>query len=234
MKLSKIAKAVIAGSVLMAGVAQAGVTGNVAFTSDYLFRGVSQTMNNAAVQGTLSYAFDSGLYLTAWGSSAGFANPDGGMELDTLIGYGGKAGDLSYDVGVMRYNYPGANEPYAYEEVYGSVSMAGAKLGVNYSPDYYNESDKFLYTYVSYGTEVAGVAVSASAGLNTFDSVAMMQKALGTTSDDDSYVDYKVAFGKTLDGVALELAYVGSNIKEEDLANKLSEGRVVFTATKSF
>lgn len=245
MKMSKLTTAILAGSLLMAGTASAEeakspvtVTGSVAFTTDYLFRGISQTSNNAAVQGAMTVSHESGLYFTAWGSS--IASAAGGLELDTLLGYAGKAGDVGYDVGVMRYNYPGLNVNTLggvdadYDEVYASVSFAGAKLGVNYSPDYFAESDKFLYVYGAYSTEVAGLGLAASVGLNSFDDNAAMGQALGYTGTDDSYIDYKVAVSKSLAGVGFELAYMGSDIDDTDLAGGIGEGRAVLTASKAF
>lgn len=233
MKMSKLSSALLAtGLMAAAATATAGVSGNVAFTTDYLFRGVSQSSENAAIQGTLSYGFDSGFYLTAWGSSVSNANPAGGLELDTLAGYSGKAGEVGYDVGVMRYNYPGATDPLAYDEVYGSVSYKGAKLGLNYSNDYYGGTGKFLYSFLEYGTEVGGVGLFAHVGLNKFDEDAL--------SVYDGYVDYKVAVSKTLNDVGFELAYVGSDIDEADCAAfsgdsaGACEGRVVGTVSKSF
>lgn len=251
MKLTKISAAVLSASMLFvaasASAADEAVTtaGGVAFTSDYLFRGISQSSNNAAVQGTLTVNHESGLYFTAWGSS--IASGAGGLELDTLIGFAGKAGEVGYDVGVMRYNYPGLNDKTSgvtdadgngvdadYNEIYGSVSFSGAKLGLNYSPDYFLESDKFLYVYGAYSTEVSGFGLSASVGLNMFDDEDMMAQALGYTGDDDSYIDYKVAVSKSVLGVGLELAYIGSDIDEDDLGGDLSTGRAVLTASKSF
>lgn len=244
--LRKLSTLILSSGLLVVAVsANAGTAGGVAFTSDYLFRGISQTSNNSAVQGTLTYNFNSGVYLTAWGSS--IASP-AGQELDLLAGYTGKVQEVSYDVGVMRYAYPGWSKenlgvadadgnPVApdYNEVYGSVSYKGAKFGLNYSPDYFAESGKFLYTYVSYGAEVGkGVSVFASVANNAFKDNAMMKQALGYSGTKDSYIDYKVAASKTFDGVGVELAYVGSSIKEEELAGNISTGRVVFTASKSF
>lgn len=237
MKMTNLSKALMAaGLMTAAAAAHAGVTGNVAFTSDYLFRGVSQTSNNAAIQGTLSYAHDSGLYATAWGSSVSGANPVGGLELDTLLGFSGKSGDLGYDVGVMRYNYPGATDPLAYNEVYGSVSMMGGKLGLNYSNDYYGGTDKFLYTYLEYSATVSEIGLFAHVGMNSFDSAAMMTASLGLagTNTDDSYMDYKLAVSKTLGGVGLELAYMGSNIDDTECGGGICEGRVVGTVSKAF
>ncbi|HNN28266.1 MAG TPA: TorF family putative porin [Agitococcus sp.] len=242
MKLSSLAKALLASSMLFSAVTASAadpvtVSGSAAFTSDYLFRGVSQTSNNAAVQGAMTFTHESGAYFSLWGSS--IASGAGGLELDTLLGYGGKAGEVAYDVGVMRYNYPGLNDNNAafeadYNEVYASVSTMGAKVGFNYSPDYFFESDKFLYLYASYGTEVAGVGLFGSVGMNKFDSAAMMSQALGTTGSDDSYIDYKLAASKAISGITVEGAYIGSNIDEKECGAGLCEGRFVLTLTKGF
>ncbi|HMU87978.1 MAG TPA: TorF family putative porin [Agitococcus sp.] len=242
MKLSSLAKALLASSMLFSAVNASAadpitVSGSAAFTSDYLFRGVSQTSNNAAVQGAMTFTHESGAYFSMWGSS--IASGVGGLELDTLLGYSGKAGEVAYDVGVMRYNYPGLNDNNAafeadYNEVYASVSTMGAKVGFNYSPDYFFESDKFLYLYASYGTEVAGVGLFGSVGMNKFDSAAMMSQALGTTGSDDSYIDYKLAASKAISGITVEGAYIGSNIDEKECGAGLCEGRFVLTLTKGF
>jgi uncharacterized protein (TIGR02001 family) len=243
MKLSHLAKALLASSVLLSSVnAMAAepitVSGSAAFTSDYLFRGVSQTSNNAAVQGAMTFTHESGMYFSLWGSS--IASGAGGLELDTLLGYGGKAGEVAYDVGVMSYNYPGLNKNTSgsfdadYMEVYGSISTMGAKVGFNYSPDYFFESEKFMYLYASYGTEIAGVGVSGSIGINKFDDAAMMSQALGTTGSDDSYMDYKLAASKAIGGVTVEGAYIGSDIDDMECGAGLCEGRFVLTVSKGF
>jgi len=105
---------------------------------------------------------------------------------------------------------------------------------LNYSTEYFNESDKFMYVYASYGTEVAGVGLSASVGMNKFDSAAMMTQALGTTGKDDSYMDYKIAASKSLSGLTFEGAYIGSDIDEKECGGGLCEGRFVVTMTKGF
>ncbi len=237
MKLSHLANALLASSMLFTAVnANAAdpitVSGSAALTSDYLFRGVSQTSNSTAAQVGMTFTHETGAYVGLWGSNISGIN--GGLELDTLLGYSGKAGEVGYDVGVMRYNYPASNDPLAYDEVYASVNTMGAKLGLNYSSDYFNKSDKFMYIYASYGTEVSGVGLSASLGMNKFDSSAMMGKALGTTGTDDSYMDYKLAASKSFGGLTFEGAYIGSDIDEVDCGGALCEGRFVVTMTKGF
>lgn len=239
MKLSKLSYAVVVASLMAAGVAQAEIktSGSVAFTTDYKFRGISQSNTNAAVQGSMTATHDSGVYFTAWGSS--IANANGGLELDTLLGYAGTSGDVGYDVGVMRYNYPGndgSKGKLSYNEVYASVSAKGAKLGVNYSDDYYDESGKFLYVYGTYAAEVHnGFGIVASVGLNQFDDAAgLVAAGIPHGSNEDSYIDYKVGLTKSVEGIGFELAYIGTDIASDDDSSNLGEGVAVLTATKSF
>ncbi|MEL0028290.1 MAG: TorF family putative porin [Perlucidibaca sp.] len=244
MKLSKLSHAVAVASLLAVGAsanAAISVSGSAAFTTDYKFRGISQTSNSAAVQGGLTFTHDSGAYLSAWGSSVDSLT--GGAEMDILLGYAGTAGDVGYDVGVMRYGYPGANRANFgalpdYNEVYGSVSAYGAKLGVAYSDDYFGETGKFSYVYASYGTEVSGVGLSASVGYNKlYDTGASFSLA----KVDDDYIDYKVAASKDLGfldeglkGVTVEVAYIGTDLKEADLPGLNVDGSVVATVSKAF
>lgn len=252
MKLSKLSSAVIVASLMAAGVAQAEVksSGSVAVTSDYKFRGISQTKTNAAIQGSLTLSHDSGVYFTAWGSSVDL-DLVGGSEVDTLLGYAGTAGDVSYDVGVMRYNYPGANDSNStltpkvtpdFNEVYASVAYKGAKLGVAYSDDYYLESGKFSYIYGSYATEVAGFGVMAQVGVAQFDEAAGFTTAIapGTTVvGEDSYIDYKVAVTKAVAGLNVEVAYVGTDFDRDDFDGtgafeNTAKASAVVTVSKSF
>lgn len=243
MKLSSLAKALLASSMLFtAAHATAAepvtVSGSAAFTSDYLFRGVSQTGNNAAVQAGMTAAHESGAYISIWGSSVGFTDAgfgvDGGLEIDTLVGFSGKAGEVGYDVGVMHYGYPSNDGALGYDEVYASVSTMGFKVGLNYSPDYFAQSDTFMYLYAGYSTEVSGITLSGNLGMNKFDSNAMMTKALGTTGTDDSYMDYKLAASTAVSGVTVEGAYIGSDIDEKDCGGGVCEGRFVLTVSKGF
>lgn len=90
------------------------VTGNVALTSDYVFRGISQTGGNPALQGGLDYTHRSGFYLGTWGSNVGWiedfqAYASGNVELDLYGGFRGTLGatGVDYDLGVIGYFYPG-------------------------------------------------------------------------------------------------------------------------------
>lgn len=111
---------VVAGALLLSlctlgsGSARAEVSGSLTLTSDYLFRGISQTGEEPALQGGVEYAAESGFYAGAWGSSISWladADPDvsSQVELDGYLGYRGSFGGsgLGYDVGAIHYWYPG-------------------------------------------------------------------------------------------------------------------------------
>ena len=106
---------------------------NVGATSDYRYRGISQSRLKPAVQGGIDYADKSGLYVGAWGSSIKWikdAGGDAGMELDLYAGYKGAVGDVSYDLGFLRYEYPSNKLAVSANtnEVYGAVTMGPATL----------------------------------------------------------------------------------------------------------
>jgi uncharacterized protein (TIGR02001 family) len=78
--------------------------GNVGFTTDYVFRGVSQTGGEATVQGGVDLTCGN-FYVGVWGSGINFGN---GTEIDLYGGYRTNFGRLGVDVGFIYYAYPGA------------------------------------------------------------------------------------------------------------------------------
>ena len=91
------------------------VTGNLAITSDYRFRGLSQTFGEGfdpglAVQGGIDYANASGFYVGNWDSSlSGVQYPNGSaLEMDFYGGYKLSSGDTTWDFGTIYYYYPGS------------------------------------------------------------------------------------------------------------------------------
>ncbi|MDH5710711.1 MAG: TorF family putative porin, partial [Gammaproteobacteria bacterium] len=92
--VSAIAAALTSGNVL----AEASV--NVAATTNYLWRGVTQSTDTASVSGGIDWSDASGLYMGLWSGSL-----VGGTETDLYAGFAGEAGGLGYDVGVISYQY---------------------------------------------------------------------------------------------------------------------------------
>ncbi len=110
----KLIAALVAGALTSVSAfaedAPSPLTFNVGVVSDYLFRGVSQTHGDPALQGGVDYAFSNGFYVGAWGSTISWvkdAYGKGSTEIDLYGGYRGNfAGDWTYDVGYIAYNYP--------------------------------------------------------------------------------------------------------------------------------
>ena len=80
------------------------MSGNVAVTSDYAFRGISQTLEEPAIQGGIDLEHPTGLYLGTWGSSLNFGEdmPRAQVELDVYGGFGFSAAELfDVDLGLI-------------------------------------------------------------------------------------------------------------------------------------
>ncbi|MBR0566926.1 TorF family putative porin [Azoarcus sp. L1K30] len=114
MRKSLIVTALIAALPLMSTAhaeEESPFSGNFSLTTNYVFRGISQTQSNPAVQGGVDYAHSSGFYVGTWASNVGWvddiAKTRNNMEWDFYFGYAGEAGPISYDVGAIRYFYPG-------------------------------------------------------------------------------------------------------------------------------
>lgn len=197
------------------------VSGDVTFVSDYAFRGISQTDEAPALQGGLTLAAESGLYVSVWGSSVDFGG-QGTLELDVMLGWSGDIAEgWSADVGIMRYGYPNTElEGSNFWEAYGSVSYQDFTVGLTYSDDFYGSTGKYYYIYAGYSLALTeNFAVDFHIGQNEF-------------SDDSSasYLDYGVTLSTEVLGIGLSLAYIDTDFKD----NELFDSRVVFAISKSF
>jgi uncharacterized protein (TIGR02001 family) len=103
-------------------------TGNVAFTSDYVFRGVSQSSGEAAVQGGVELSCGR-FYVGAWGSSVSDNINEYGSEIDIYGGYKTTLGRFAFDVGFTYYTYPGLNGDANFLELKAGVSTEVWKGG---------------------------------------------------------------------------------------------------------
>lgn len=95
------------------------LTGNFGIFSQYIFRGLTQTNRNPAVQGGFDYTHSSGFYAGTWlsniswltDSSAATGYTSAPLEWDFYGGYRNTFGksDFGYDVGLLQYYYPGTH-----------------------------------------------------------------------------------------------------------------------------
>ena len=87
------------------------LSGGIAVTSDYRFRGISLSNEKVAVQPTLTVSHESGLYAGVWGSSLPDSNAYGKFELDLYAGFNTEvASGTTVDLGVTYYTYPGSHD----------------------------------------------------------------------------------------------------------------------------
>ena len=214
------------------------ISGNVALTSDYRFRGISQSDEEFAIQGGFDAEFGPGFYLGIWGSSVDFDTNgpccDGSLELDYYGGWASSIGDTDFgiDVGYIYYDYPGDDgDEGDYQEFYVSGSWRDLAIGVHYSDDYYAETDEFWYVYGDYslGLFDTGLTLDLHVGYN------MLEEDGGfLSSDEDAYTDYSVSATYTYAGVDFSLAWVGTDLDDDDVfGTDWADDTAVFTISKS-
>ena len=231
-------KTLIAGAVLAATTtaAMAEISGNVSMLSDYAFRGVSQTDEQMALQGGLDYAHESGFYVGTWASnvdSSFFNDPqDPQLEVDVYAGYGGElANGISYDLGILHYDYPGAKSADT-DELYISGSMAGFTVSLNYSDElaFLGSTESAWYLAAGYEMTLAqDIGLAVHVGLSDGDA---FDGGAGAAFND-SYVDWSIGVSKTVAGVDLGLTYVDSDADDANYFGDLAEARIVFSVGKS-
>lgn len=189
---------------------------NAAVTSDYRYRGISQTRLRPALQGGADYVnHPTGLYAGAWLSTIKWtrdAGGDGAIELDLYAGKRGMIGDqVSYDAGVLRYAYPSnglARVPgFANADTTELYGQLGYKLAyIKYShavTNLFGFIDSKNSGYLDIGASIeagTGLVISLHAGRQVVQNVSAA-----------SYVDWKIGLAKDFGGVSGSLALVGTN-----------------------
>lgn len=240
MTISKITlAAALAASALVAAPAFAQdapadgftVTGNVGGVSDYRFRGVSQTGEDFAVQGSINLNHSSGFYVGTWASNVDGFN---GSEVDVYGGYTTTVGALTLDGGLYWYLYPATtNTDYAevYASVKGAVGPATVKVGVNYAPEQQaigSEDNFYLYGDLSAGIPNTPISLRAHLGRSIGDSAL--------TFGGDDYWDYSVGADLTWKNLTFGVTYLDTDLKESryGLFHDNVDSTVLFSLTAAF
>lgn len=217
---------------------------NAAVTSDYRYRGISQTRLDPAIQGGVDYTHsDNGFYVGAWASSIKWIDDAGGdanVELDI---YAGKRGNItesfSYDVGVLTYVYPNNNmdEVAGFDnadttEVYGQLSYGVAYLK-------YSHAVTNLFGFVdSENSGYIDLGATISLGNNFILNLHAGHQKVENNSIA-SYDDWKIGVTRDFGICTLVLAVIGTNADEAAYASPangkfLGKDAVVVTLSKIF
>jgi uncharacterized protein (TIGR02001 family) len=234
------------------------LTANVSLVSDYLYRGISQTGTKPAIQGGFDYARANGFYAGVWGSSISWISDgalatNAGLELDTYFGFKNSfAGDFSYDIGYLRYNYPSATYvnpiPANFakadtDEIYGAIGYKWLLVKYSYSlGDTFSVSrakgTSYLDLSASYPIADTGITLGAHFGRQAYKGASA--DALKAAGADPSYSDYKLSASKDFSGFVAGLAYSRTNASTAPgafykiLNRDLGQGKAVLSLSRSF
>jgi len=201
------------------------LSGNITLTSDYRFRGITQTQTDPAIQGTATLTHKSGLYFSAFAS-----NVDSSSVPVTL------------DIGASYYNYISGNDG-DYAELYARLILERILINddslltsLSYTNDYAGQDKNSWNATLGYAVPLAqtNFGAVASIGYTTVDDYDFNQQG------ENSYFDYKAGltynFASFPDASA-ELAVVGTNLDTDALDHAGKRGvdtGAVFTLTKAF
>ena len=211
------------------------ITGGATLTSDYRFRGISQSNKRFAIQGTIGVSHVSGFYVGTWGSSIDDYVANGGdAEVDLYGGYKKTFNGTTADVGVLYYYYPGSSnnaqapghynsdfvEPYAsLTHVFGPLT---GKVGVAYAPKQHalscaydlrcggraREDNIYLYGEGSVAIPNTPITISAHVGHN--DGRSYLTNGL------KDYWDWNLGAAYVWRNLTFGVSYVDTDIKDSE------------------
>lgn len=199
-------------------------------TSDYVFRGVSQSDNDPAIQGSFGVGYGM-FYAGIWGSSIDWTNslddPDAEIELDYYAGITPTWGAATFDLGFIYYDYPGAQgDPDLLElkaGVKGEVAK-GLSAGATfyYSPDY-NDVEYAVYE---------GTASYALPAVNVFS-----PSISGTVGHYDwqtpgiDYTYWNAGLAVAVEKLTFDFRYWDSDLSTGECGGNFCDERFVFSTT---
>lgn len=223
--------------------ASSGFSGTLTLTSDYRFRGVSQSDNGAALQGSVDYNHESGFYVGAWASNIQFDDDpiDARIELDLYAGYSIALSDVT-EVSLKGVYYwyvdadiPSGDPAYDYFEVIGGISRKLGKtdlsLEVAYSPDY------FLEVGAAWAV-TGGIGFPLCETLWFFDGGLDGSAHFGVQAFDDAtvpdYTFWDLGVTATWGNFDLDARYVDTDLDVVECGLDICEGGVVVSGTLNF
>ena len=215
------------------------LSGGIAVTSDYRFRGISLSNETVAVQPTLTVSHESGLYAGVWGSTLPDSPAYGKFELDL---YGGFATEIAsgtkVDVGVTYYTYPGSEDggaPTDYFEGIGKLSHdigpVSATALVAYAPKQNSlGDDDNIYLNLGLAAGIPDSPVTLTAGIGYNDG------SLGLASPDGKYIDWSLGVSFAAGPLTFSVQYIDTDVKKTGIKaqDTLYDPTVVFTLGASF
>jgi uncharacterized protein (TIGR02001 family) len=225
-----------AATIASAGAASAEgtITANVALTTDYVFRGISLTDGDPAIQGGFDYASEI-FYAGVWAS-----NVVEGLELDLYAGWTPTTGPITWDLGVIGYFYPGADDDGAefdYVELLLGASTALTEQltvggAVYHAPENFGDTGEATYYEINGEFAVSdALAFSAAFGNQSVE----MPAGPGT---EDDYNTWNIGGAYALHGFTIDLRYhdtdidAGTNIENYTYGPNSYDAAYVLTVSR--
>jgi uncharacterized protein (TIGR02001 family) len=224
MKKRLTAAAVVAAAGLMTApsYAESSFSANASVTNNYIWRGLTQTTNEPAVQGGLDFAHDSGFYAGTWVSNVQYESDDVySYEHDMYAGWSGDVGPVSLDVGYLYYNYDD-EASFDFGEVYATVGFAGfsasAYVLTNTEADEEGDQDfgagEAYYISLDYAFTIGNdIEIGIHGGYHDGDFMEAFNGA------DGDYYDYNISLSKGGFGFMISDTDVGGPASEGGLDN---------------
>jgi uncharacterized protein (TIGR02001 family) len=194
--------------------------------SDYRVRGIAQTSFKPALQVGADFAHKSGFYAGTFASNVRWVKDfngatKGAVEVDLYGGYKGQiSSDLSYDLGLITYQYPGNNSGDAGTPGAGAFSNAstteayGALTYKMFTLKYNRSLGNFLGNLDSHGSQYFDL----SAGFDLTHGFTLTphvgRQLIPNQALPASYTDYSLTLAKDMgNGLVLTAAAIGTNAK---------------------
>lgn len=222
-KLSLIAIIAMSGALYADGditpVADFTYSANMALTSNYVWRGLTQTGDSAAIQGGIDLGYK-GFYVGTWASNVKYLGYETSMELDLYGGYKGELAGIGYDIGYLAYNYPNSASALNFQEAYFGLNKNIGNLGLNVK--YYlstnAQSDCKKLDYYEVGATYA----------------LPYEFSLGATYGDyqDTGSNYGAKLSKPIGKFTASIAY--TNFNADAISGLSDENHVIATISASF
>lgn len=203
-----------------------GFSGSATLTSDYVFRGLSQTDEGAALQAELRFDHASGFYAGLWASNVDFGPGASGIEYDTFVGYATPIGDgVNLDLQLVRYNYSGIDggNDLEYNELlvnFGFGEHITTTLG--WSNDVFATGDSGLYLGLG-GSYPLSEKLALTGGVGRY-----------ALPDDADYFDWNVGLAWDASPATLALQFIGTDSDARRTFGKIADNRIVGSVTFSF
>jgi uncharacterized protein (TIGR02001 family) len=227
--------AMIVGGILLCGSSSllAEISANATLTTDYVWRGISQSSEEFAIQGGFDWTVSESFSAGVWASNVDFVDgngPDDGvdLELDLYFDYTVFSDDdISVSLGAIRYIYPGSATgiEYDWNEINSKISFGDWSTSINYSNDILASDSTGIYLDLGRSWSFDELTVSAAFGYYKLDDDAF---------GEDGYNTLSIGVEKSFEKVAVSLNLFLNDSSSEDLFGNWGEDRLVLSISSSF